>query len=285
MRTMKFLMCFACLSSAAVFARTAMTQETPVTPPVTDKLVPADELPGLPPVGRPESLTIVGDELRREPRGQFTAPGGTSPVPDSNLPGPNFPAEYRDPESPIDARGFRRESTPSSPAMRPRRLTRTVIETVMEPIPQEELELSRKLQAAVHSLKTGKDEAARKAAADVIQQQLTTQFESDLKQREKELAEVEQRVKTLREQLNKRKASQAVIIDLRLQTLVNEADGLGFPDPNFGTDAQSAPTLYGDDLNRPVSRPRQVRQFRQSDPVDPDSRSRESDPHFFPDSP
>ena len=236
MRTMRFLMCVACLSSAAVFARTAMTQETPVTPPVTDKLVPADELPGLPPVGRPESLTIVGDELRREPRGQFTAPGGTSPVPDPNLPGPNFPAEYRDPESPIDARGFPGQSKRFTPLMRPRRVTRTVIETFMEPIPQDELEASRKLQAAVQSLKTGNDEAARKVSADVIQQQLTTQFESDLKQREKELAEVEQRVKTLREQLDKRKGSQAEIINLRLQTLVNEANGLGFPDEDFRTD-------------------------------------------------
>ena len=139
--------------------------------------------------------------------------------------------------------------------LRPRRVTRTVIETVMEPIPQEELELSRKLQATVHSLKTGKDEAARKAAADVIQQQLTTQFESDLKQREKELAEVEQRVKTLREQLDKRKAAQAEIINLRLQTLVNEANGLGFPDEGFRANAQGDPEQVFGDLDRPTPSP------------------------------
>jgi hypothetical protein len=127
--------------------------------------------------------------------------------------------------------------------MRPRRVTRTVIEEFMEPIPPEELEASKKLQAAVQSLKTGKDEAARKAAADVIQQQLTTQFESDLKQREKELAEVEQRVKTLREQLDKRKSAQAEIINLRLQTLVNEANGLGFPDEQFRTNDQFGPLI------------------------------------------
>ena len=199
MRTMKFLMCAACLSSAAVFARTAMTQEKPVIPPVTDKLVPADEVPG--PTEDP-------------------GPG------DANfLTGP-----------PTDAGFYLRDSIPSLPAMRQRRVTRTVIENLMEPIPQDELEASRKLQAAVQSLKTGNDEAARKVSADVIQQQLTTQFESDLKQREKELAEVEQRVKTLREQLDKRKAAQAEIINLRLQTLVNEANGLGFPDEDFRTD-------------------------------------------------
>ena len=68
----------------------------------------------------------------------------------------------------------------------------------------------------------------------MIQQQLTTQFENDLKQREKDLAEVEKRVKTLREQLDKRKGAQAEIINLRLQTLVNDANGLGFPDASFG---------------------------------------------------
>ena len=234
MRTMKFLMCFACLSSAAMFARTAMTQEKPVIPPVTDRLEPADDLQSLPPVRRPEPLTRLEKDPEEQP-GKSFAPRGTSPVPDPNLPGPNFPAEYRDPESPIDARVFLGESIRFTPLMRPRRVTRTVIETFMEPIPQEELEASKKLQAAVQSLKTGKDVAAREAAADVIQQQLTTQFESDLKQREKELAEVEQRVKTLRGQLDNRKAAQADIINLRLQTLVNQANGLGFPDEDFGT--------------------------------------------------
>ena len=39
---------------------------------------------------------------------------------------------------------------------------------------------------------------------------------------------MEQRVTKLREQLDKRKAAQKAIIDLRLQTIVNDADGLGF---------------------------------------------------------
>jgi len=111
----------------------------------------------------------------------------------------------------------------------------TVSRTIQVPIPPEELETIKKLQTAIKQLSTGKDEESRKAAADTIQQQLTTQFAADLKQREKELEEVEQRVKSLREQLEKRKAAQADIINLRLQTLVNNANGLGFPDAGFGT--------------------------------------------------
>ena len=111
---------------------------------------------------------------------------------------------------------------------------RSVVESVYEPIPKEELEAAQKLQAAIQSLKSAKDDAARKAASDIIQQQLKSQFEADLKRREKELAQVEQRVKSLREQLDKRQAAQADIISLRLQTLVNDANGLGFPDVNVG---------------------------------------------------
>jgi len=118
----------------------------------------------------------------------------------------------------------------SDTPLRPRAVRRTVSETVFEPIPPEELEAMQKLQVAMQQLKTGKDDATRKAATETIQQQLTTQFEADLKQREKELAEVEQRVKSLREQLDKRKAAQSDIINLRLQTLINDANGLGFPE-------------------------------------------------------
>ncbi len=105
---------------------------------------------------------------------------------------------------------------------------------------KEELEAMEKLQTAIKQLSTGKDDEARKAAADTIQQPLTTQFEADLKQRETELQEVEQRVKSLREQLDKRKAAQADIINLKLQTLINDANGLGFPDTGF---ASGEPTV------------------------------------------
>ena len=140
--------------------------------------------------------------------------------------------------------------------MRPRRVTRTVTESFMEPIPPEELEAMEKLQTAIKQLSTGKDDEARKAAADTIQQQLTTQFEADLKQRETELQEVEQRVKSLREQLDKRKAAQADIINLRLQTLVNNANGLGFPDASFGSsEVNFLPREYALPNNAPLYQP------------------------------
>lgn len=118
---------------------------------------------------------------------------------------------------------------PSRGPMRPRQVRRTVIETYMEPIPAEELAAAKKLQEAIKSLKDSSEPEAQKTATDTIQQQLSEQFDLDLKQREKELADVEAKVKSLREQLDKRKAAREDIIGLRLKTITNDAAGLGFP--------------------------------------------------------
>lgn len=118
---------------------------------------------------------------------------------------------------------------PSRGPMRPRQVRRTVIETYMEPIPAEELAAAKKIQEAIKSLKDSSEPEAQKTATDTIQQQLSEQFDLDLKQREKELADVEAKVKSLREQLDKRKAAREDIISLRLKTITNDAAGLGFP--------------------------------------------------------
>ena len=129
-----------------------------------------------------------------------------------------------------------RPSRPTRPSdrntqspMRAREVRRTVVQTVYEPIPAEELAAAKKLQEAIDLLKSAKDDEARKAATGIIQEQLNSQFDRDVEQREKELVEVEQRVKTLREQLDKRKSLRDDIIDLRLKTIQNDAEGLGFP--------------------------------------------------------
>ncbi len=78
-------------------------------------------------------------------------------------------------------------------------------------------------------LHSSKDEETRKKAADTIREQLNAQFDRDLKRREKELADIEARLKTLREQVEKRKAARDRIVGLKLDTIINEAEGLGFP--------------------------------------------------------
>jgi hypothetical protein len=112
--------------------------------------------------------------------------------------------------------------------MRAREVRRTTVQTVYEPIPAEELAAEKKLQNAIASLKSAKDDDARKSATAMIQGQLNSQFDRDVEQREKELVEVEQRVKTLREQLDKRKSLRDDIVGLRLKTIQNDAEGPGF---------------------------------------------------------
>jgi hypothetical protein len=113
--------------------------------------------------------------------------------------------------------------------MRLRKRRETVEREVMEPIPAEELAAAKKLQEAIDLLKSAKEDEARKVATGIIQDQLNSQFDRDVEQREKELVEVERRVKTLREQLDKRKSLRDDIIGLRLKIILNDAEGLGFP--------------------------------------------------------
>lgn len=238
MRTFKFLFCAACLCGVGVFTKTALTQEKefpdkPSQPPQRSGGNNFDNgqdaprfTPGVDPFKKKPPIGSEDAPFQKDPAPSY--PGATAGVP--GMSGGGYPGMLGASGMGDMMGGPGMRGAP----MRARRFSRTVVEMRYEAIPKEELEASKKLQAAIQSLKTGKDDAARKAAADIIELQLTTQFESDLKQREKELLEVEQRVKSLREQLDKRKAAQADIINLRLQTLINDANGLGFPDSNFG---------------------------------------------------
>lgn len=118
--------------------------------------------------------------------------------------------------------------------MRPKTVSRTVngkifTEVILEPIPPEELEELEAFQKAKQALKDAKDELEKQTAIDSIQQHLDKQFERDVAQRERDLSAIEERVKSLRQQLSKRQVAKKEIIALRLKTIVNRAEGLDFP--------------------------------------------------------
>jgi hypothetical protein len=96
-------------------------------------------------------------------------------------------------------------------------------------VSREETEEQHAYQQAVRALKDATNDADRQKAADTIRQHLDKQFERDMVQREQDLTAVEDRIRMLRQQLNKRKTSKDEIISLRLKTIQNDADGLGFP--------------------------------------------------------
>lgn len=70
------------------------------------------------------------------------------------------------------------------------------------------------------------DKASNKAAIIAI---LGEQFDNDMEQRGKQIAELEKKVAALKEQIEKRKTARQRLIDLRLELLMNESEGLGFP--------------------------------------------------------
>jgi hypothetical protein len=85
------------------------------------------------------------------------------------------------------------------------------------------------LQEAVDKLKSAKNDAEKTTATKKISQLLEKSFQHDMERRETQISEIEARVKKLREQIEKRKKAKDEIISLHLKTIVNEADGLGFP--------------------------------------------------------
>jgi hypothetical protein len=106
------------------------------------------------------------------------------------------------------------------------------------PMGREEMQEFEAFHRAVGKLKSAKNDADKTSATTELSKMLEKSFQRDLERREHEIAHVEARVKKLRDQIEKRKKSKEDIISLRLKTIVNEADGLGFPG-GFGPEAES----------------------------------------------
>jgi hypothetical protein len=97
------------------------------------------------------------------------------------------------------------------------------------PMSEEEMQEFEALSQAVEKFKTAKNDAEKTSATNEISQVLEKWFKRDLERRENQISEIETRVKKLRDQIDKRKKAKDEIINLRLKTIINEANGLGFP--------------------------------------------------------
>jgi hypothetical protein len=87
----------------------------------------------------------------------------------------------------------------------------------------------RAFKQAVDKLRIAKEGPDKEAAKKELAELLDRSFTRDLEHREKQVAEIESRVKKLREQIERRKKAKDEIVGLRLKTIVNETEGLGFP--------------------------------------------------------
>lgn len=84
------------------------------------------------------------------------------------------------------------------------------------------------IRRAVEALRDAEDDDAKAAATVALIKLLNETFDQDMRRREQELAQVEERVKNLRSQLDLRREKRQEIIDLQIKVLENEAAGLGF---------------------------------------------------------
>lgn len=117
----------------------------------------------------------------------------------------------------------------ASGPMRAKQVQRTVLETQYVPMSPEEAQEIQQYQEIVATLRSDKPEAEKELARKQLSELLSVGFDRDLETRETDLKSLETRVEKLRAQLDKRKAAKQEIVDLRLKTIQNEADGLEYP--------------------------------------------------------
>lgn len=93
---------------------------------------------------------------------------------------------------------------------------------------KETAQASREVESAVAKLKKATSDDGRKAAEEIVKEKLGKLFDLKTASREREITALEKRLAEMRSQLEKRSDEKNQIVRLRLQTLVNEANGLTF---------------------------------------------------------
>lgn len=93
---------------------------------------------------------------------------------------------------------------------------------------KETAQASREVESAVAKLKKATSDDDKKAAEEIVKEKLGELFDLKTASREREITALEKRLAEMRNQLEKRSDEKNQIVRLRLQTLVNEANGLTF---------------------------------------------------------
>jgi len=85
---------------------------------------------------------------------------------------------------------------------------------------------------AMKKLRAASSEEEKNGAKTELSTLFDRYFDADMKRREKNIVDLESRVQKLRAQFDKRQAAKDKILQLQLQVLSNEAEGLGFFSPS-----------------------------------------------------
>ncbi len=92
---------------------------------------------------------------------------------------------------------------------------------------KEERAVKKKVSTATRMLKS-QDEATRTEGEDQLKDAVGELFDLRTKSRRKDIESLEKRLAELRKQLEKREDKKGDIVRLHVQTLINQANGLGF---------------------------------------------------------
>ena len=96
------------------------------------------------------------------------------------------------------------------------------------PHSSEDAELERKTRRSVEALKKAESSEKRLAMRDELEQLVDQHFDVRMKNREEQINQIEKKLRRLKDEIEKRRRRRDEIVQLRLQTLINEANGLGF---------------------------------------------------------
>lgn len=88
--------------------------------------------------------------------------------------------------------------------------------------------IAQKLAQARQIAQHARTEPQKSRAKQILHEALDKYFDVDMKVRRVDLEKIKKRVAEMEVQLEKRATAKAQIVDLQLQTFVNEAEGLGF---------------------------------------------------------
>jgi len=91
---------------------------------------------------------------------------------------------------------------------------------------------STKLRRLLEQLSETTDEKKKAELTKELTAEIEKSFDTDMKAREEEFSDLEQRVKKLRALLDRRSKAKSDIVALEVKVLVNEAEGLGFSEPS-----------------------------------------------------
>jgi hypothetical protein len=82
----------------------------------------------------------------------------------------------------------------------------------------------------VAAIKNAEDDDSREEAIDQAKTALEKHYDNYIDNYEKQVNEMEDRVAKLREQLDKRKDAKDRLVEMKLESITNQADGFGWPD-------------------------------------------------------